>query len=109
MKNTTSKEEKKIFEAKKCFSVVFYAVLETWHDDCFCDIVRSEGFRFRGKKRRPRRRMAANDAAILPDCGYSKHLVMAEWSKAADCKSVRSNPHIGSNPVHESNINKKEV
>ena len=53
--------------------------------------------------------MAANDVAILPDCGYSKHLVMAERSKAADCKSVRSNPHIGSNPVHESNINKKEV
>ena len=97
------------FEAKKCFSMFFYAVLKTWHNDCFYEIVRSEGFRFRGNKRRPRRRMAANNAAIFPDCGYNKHLVMAERSKASDCKSVWSNPRIGSNPVHESNINKKEV
>ena len=34
---------------------------------------------------------------------------MAERSKAADCKSVWSNPHIGSNPIHESITNKKEV
>ena len=33
-----------------------------------------------------------------------KQLVMAEWSKAADCKSVWRNPHTGSNPVHESNF-----
>ena len=61
------------------------------------------------RQERLERRVLLVPAIILPDCGYSKHLVMAERSKAADCKSVRSNPHIGSNPVHEANINKKEV
>lgn len=47
------KGQKTFFEHEIKFFGRFFAVLKTWHDDCFIVFVRPEGFRFRGKAAPP--------------------------------------------------------
>jgi hypothetical protein len=47
------KGQKTFFEHEIKISGRFFAVLKTWHDDCFIVYVRPEGFRFWGQAATP--------------------------------------------------------